>query len=203
MSPERPRIAGELRLRVTSSDDPASFESGFGPLANRWSRPLCALSKYYLPFYEKLREERLVPDDLDRVLLTLPAARLIYSKSHILYTLNDTFIVDFGTHKPTFSVITEQGVEVLKLPFFLDFRRTQRRTPYTGAYTNHPSFNTPMYWLFCRKCLGSTWTFNAPRPWRYKVRCVALSQDNHTCEMCYSPIRWISMLPKRRRALLR
>ena len=28
MSPEKPRIAGELRLRVTSSDDVASFESG-------------------------------------------------------------------------------------------------------------------------------------------------------------------------------
>ena len=37
MSPERPCIAGELRFRVTSSDNPASFEKWIGPLANGWS----------------------------------------------------------------------------------------------------------------------------------------------------------------------
>ena len=57
-------------------------------------------------------------------------------------------------------------------------------------------------WI-CRNCLGSTWTFgvDAPRPQRHKNHCVALSQDNHTCDMCYSPIRWPSLLPKGRRAL--
>ena len=100
-----------------------------------WSRPHYALSKYYLPLYEKLKEERLVSADLDRVLLTLPAARLIYSRSHILYTLNDTFILDFSILKPSFFVITEQGVESL----IVDFRGMYREscTLYTGAYTNH------------------------------------------------------------------
>ena len=43
MSPEKPRISGELRLRVTSSDDAASFESGSDLLQlddQPWSRAL-------------------------------------------------------------------------------------------------------------------------------------------------------------------
>ena len=90
------RIAGELRLRVAPSDDSASFESGSDlllPNGQSWSRPLYTVSKYYSLLYEKLREERLVPDDLDTVFSTLPSNRPIYSRS--LYTLNDTFIIDF------------------------------------------------------------------------------------------------------------
>jgi hypothetical protein len=71
MSPEKPRIAGNLRFRVTSSDDPSSFESGSDLLlvdGQPWSRPLHALPKYYLPLYDKLREEQLISDDLDKVL---------------------------------------------------------------------------------------------------------------------------------------
>jgi hypothetical protein len=71
-SPEKPRIAGELRFRVTSSDDPASFESGSDLLKSNgqpWSRPLFVVSRLYIPLYEKLREERLVPDDLDALFL--------------------------------------------------------------------------------------------------------------------------------------
>ena len=43
----KPRIAGELRLRVASSDDSASFESGSDLLrtdGQLWSRPLPVLS---------------------------------------------------------------------------------------------------------------------------------------------------------------
>jgi len=77
MSPEKPRIAGNLRFRVTSSDDPSSFESGSDLLlvdGQPWSRPLHALPKYYLPLYDKLREEQLVSDDLDKVLSNLFSA---------------------------------------------------------------------------------------------------------------------------------
>ena len=73
--PERPRIAGELRLRVATSDDHASFESGFDLLKSNgqpWSRSLFQISKYYIPLYKKLREDGLVPDDLDAVLSTFP-----------------------------------------------------------------------------------------------------------------------------------
>ena len=140
MSPEKPRIAGELRLRVTSSDDPASFESGSDLLRTDgllWSRPLYVLSKYFPFLYEKLREERFVPDDLDRALLTLPSVK-VNNRCQILHTLNDTIIIDFSIHKPSFFIITEQGVgNLLNRNVFVDTRRTVMRAPYTGTYTNH------------------------------------------------------------------
>ena len=61
-SQQRPRIAGELRLRVVPSDDPASFESESDLLrfnCQIWSRSLYMLSKYYIPLYEKLKEHDL------------------------------------------------------------------------------------------------------------------------------------------------
>jgi hypothetical protein len=139
--PEGLRIAGELRLRVTSYDDPASFDSGsdlMKPNGQLWSRPLCTLPINYQPVYEKLREEGLVPDDLDAVLSTLTSRIPKYRRNQLLYTMNDTFIVDFSSIVRDFWVITEQGVGML--PFtgpIHENREKNRRTPYTGAYTNH------------------------------------------------------------------
>ena len=140
MSPEKPRIAGELRLRVASSDDITSFESGSDlllPKGQTWSRPLYALSKHYGFLYKMLREDRLVPDDLDTILSSFPTKNMKYTRGRLLYTLNDTFIVDFSSQFSC-AVITEQGMEILHFykPFFggrgMNFCR-----PYTGAYTSH------------------------------------------------------------------
>jgi hypothetical protein len=139
VSPESPRISGELRLRVTSNGDPASFESGSDLLRTDglpWLRPLYALPKFFPPLYEKLREEQLVPEDLHRVLLTFPSLR--YHRSQILYTLTDTFIVDFSNYKMFVFVVTEQGMErIIFSKTFVDYRVKYKSTPYTGAYTNH------------------------------------------------------------------
>ena len=108
----KPSIAGELRLRLTSSGDPASFESGsdlLGTNGQPWSRPLPYLPRYYLPLYEKLREEELVSDGLDRVLSTLPSKFPSYRAPHRLYTLDDTFIIDFSCNRLYFHVITEKA----------------------------------------------------------------------------------------------
>jgi hypothetical protein len=142
MSPEKPRIAaGELRLRVTSSDGPASFESGSDLLRTDglpWSRPLYILSKHHPPLYEKLREEGFIPDDLDRVLAALPKRRIKYSRSQVLYTLNDTFIIDSLNPTVMLLVITEQGVESLRVQrMFLDRRPMDYGAPSTGADTSH------------------------------------------------------------------
>jgi hypothetical protein len=146
VSPERPRIAGELRLRVSSSGDPSSFESGSDLLRTDgvpWSRPLYVLSKYYLPLYEKLREELFVPDDLDRALLTLPSVPYKYRRSQIIYTLNDTFIVNFNMTHSTLFVITERGVEhQLFRNMFSDQRRMFSCPPYRGAH-KLPSLDIP------------------------------------------------------------
>ena len=138
MSPEKPRIAGELRLRVTPTDDPASFKSGSDLLFTNglpWSRPLCILPRLYPPLYEKLREERLVPDDLDTILSTLPTTSFKYRRTQLLYTLNDPFIVDFSSSDLAFFVITEQGIENIRfLRPFIDKRQMRHGPPYTGVH---------------------------------------------------------------------
>ena len=129
--PEKPLIAGEIRLRVATSDDPASFESGSDLMkinGQVWSRPLFVLPKFYIPLYDKLREELLVPDNLDAVLSTFPRRR--NCRSQLLYTLNDTFIVDFH-HRQEFTVITEQGMQTLRLDGLFS-EKQERITPYTG-----------------------------------------------------------------------
>ena len=136
MSPEKPRIAGELRLRVTSSDDPASFESGsdlLRPNGQLWSRPLLRVSKYYPSLYEKLREEGIIPDDLDTVLAAFPSK--IPANSRLFHTLNDTFLYDFGSKKFHFLAVTEQAAERVSLfDIMSDTRRhMQHSRPYTGA----------------------------------------------------------------------
>ena len=140
----KPRIAGELRLRVASSDNPASFATGLDLLkidGQLWSRPLLAISKYYSPLYAKLRQDGLVPDDLASILSTLPKAPR-YSHSQILYTLNDTFIIDFSIPDLSFPIITEQGRETLRFSSqFCDHRYSRQGRPYTGAYTHHCSQN--------------------------------------------------------------
>ena len=139
---ERPRIAGELRLRITSSDDPASFASGTDLLridGQPWSRPLIAVSKYLLLLYAKLREDRLVPDDLDSILSTFPPKKLKYSQSIVLYTLNDTFIIDLSIDTLIFSVITEQDLGTVYFRKQFVDQRDLHGAPYTGAYANHCS----------------------------------------------------------------
>ena len=139
---EKPRIAGELRLRLTSGDDIASFESGSDLLRTNgqpWSRPVYSLSQNYPPLYEKLREDGLIPDDLHRILSTFPPKNPKYRASRFSYTLNDPFIVDFSAIWLTLHFITEKGAESLSfLKLFSDPRKTMRDIrPYTGAYTSH------------------------------------------------------------------
>ena len=64
-----------------------------------WSRPLYSLSK---SLYEKLREDQLNPDDLDGVLATIPKNLIQYSRNNVLYTLNDTFILNVSHSTPYF-----------------------------------------------------------------------------------------------------
>ena len=112
MSLEKPPIVGELHFQVASSDDHASFESGLNllrPSGQIWSR---SLQKRYPLLYEKLREDQLVPDNLDTVLLALPSKNVSHRQSRILYTINDTFTVNFSSTELYF-FITCQGVEWL------------------------------------------------------------------------------------------
>ena len=137
-SPGRPRIAGEIRLRVASSDDYASFEIGsdlLGIDGRPWSRSLCTVSQCYIPLYEKLREEGFVPDDLNAVLSTF--TKVPTRRNQEIYLLNDPFIVDFTIRSPTFTVVTEQGMNRIHfIHSFVDCRT--RMLPYTGASKSSP-----------------------------------------------------------------
>lgn len=67
---ENPTFQG---LRVASSDDHVSFESGsdlLGKDGHPWMHPLYRLPQSY-SLYEKLREEKFVSDDFGRVLSPL------------------------------------------------------------------------------------------------------------------------------------
>jgi hypothetical protein len=136
--PGRPRIGGELRFRVTSSDDPVSFASGSDLLrmnGRPWFRPLYTVSRSHTSLYQKLREDGLVSDDLDSVLSSLPIKHLVFSIDHLLYSFNDEFIIDFGALEQTFSILTEKGL--VRASFraqFFDGRHLRRGRPYTGAY---------------------------------------------------------------------
>jgi len=148
ISPGKPRIAGELRLRVTSINDSASFESGsdvLRPDGRSWSRSIYYVSKYFPPLYQRLKEDGLIPDDLHKVLAALPSKLLL--DRQVLYTLNDTFIVDFSHNQTTLTIITERGgLQTLQLrKTFTDSRGRGCLRPYTGAYTNKsPSLGTPI-----------------------------------------------------------
>jgi hypothetical protein len=99
------------------------------------SRPLYVFPNYYKPLYEKLREYRLVPDDLDASLSTFTPRVPSYNRSQLLYTLNDTFqvIVDFNCSQ-YLSVITEQGMKSIRFDTpFVECRGGLRTLPYTGA----------------------------------------------------------------------
>jgi hypothetical protein len=137
----RPRIAGELRFRVISSDDP-SFASGSDLLRTNgqpWSRPLHILPQCYPVIYEKLREEGLIPDDLHAVLSAFPKKSSKYSRSQHLFTLHDPFIIDLNSSTRVLYMITEKGRE--RFPFrsiFSDQRLvrdgiTRDGIPYEGT----------------------------------------------------------------------
>ena len=85
------------------------------------------------PSVWKLREDGLVPDDLDAVLSTFPPE---VSRAQNFYSLNDTFIIDFSHIRLTFCIITEQVVGRLRFyGLVVEQRGTQTRRPaYTGAY---------------------------------------------------------------------
>ena len=57
--------------------------------------------------YEKLRQDQLIPDDLDGALATIPKNLIQYSRNSVLYTLNDTFILNVSHSTPYFFAVIE------------------------------------------------------------------------------------------------
>jgi hypothetical protein len=80
-----------------------------------------------------------LPDDWVTFLSTVPPKLLIRSKTQLLSTLNDPFIVDFSIRYVSLFAFTQQGIETLPFigPFIEERHGPTRISPYTGTYTNH------------------------------------------------------------------
>ena len=145
--PNRPRIAGEVRLRLTPANDPSTFEQGSdlcfidttnpnddSTLSQPWRRPLYSLATNLAtrPLYEKLIEDGFIPPDLDKAIQSLPKLRFMYSRCQFVHSINDTFILDLSSDWITIASISESGILPIQLlRQFRDFRINQN--PYTGS----------------------------------------------------------------------
>jgi hypothetical protein len=90
--PNRPRIAGEVRFRLTPTNDPSTFEQGTdlcfddtaydNTFTQTWKRPLYSLATNTStrPLYDKLIEEGIIPPELDKSIQSLPKLTFMYSR---------------------------------------------------------------------------------------------------------------------------
>ncbi|KAF8968796.1 hypothetical protein BDZ97DRAFT_1755085 [Flammula alnicola] len=135
--PNRPRIAGELRFRATSSDDPSTFATAKDfclPSGQVWTRPLFSVATQpaTYPLYQRLLQDGFVPPDLDKSLQGLPRLSIMYSRCQLLYDLQDTFLLDLSRQWHSLMVITEKKVvPIVWLRQFLDNRI--HIAPYKGT----------------------------------------------------------------------
>ncbi|CAA7262207.1 unnamed protein product [Cyclocybe aegerita] len=129
--PDRPRIAGELRFRLTESDDPSTFGSGkdirVSSTNEPWRRPLYSLAQnphaQTRPLYDQLVEQELVPSALAAALDKLPKLSLMYTRCRILHTLDDPFPLDLAANWQSMVAISEEGVgQISLLKQFRDHR---------------------------------------------------------------------------------
>jgi hypothetical protein len=140
----RPRIASELRLRLTPTNDASTFDQGkdlcftqpnpVGAVGHPWRRPLYSIAKHSgsRPIYERLVEEGLVSPELDKSIQSLPKLTFMYSRCQIVHSIYDTFILDLASDWITLVAITESGIAKIRiLRQFRDFRFD--KVPYSGT----------------------------------------------------------------------
>ena len=137
---DKPPIAGELRIRLTPSNDPTTFDQGNDLPTSQslinypWNRSLYTLAttKSLRPLYLKLLNENLVPISLDSAIQALPKLTFMYSRCQIIHTLNDPFILDLSAEWITLAAISQNGLETIRLlRLFMDHRIDQ--SPYSGS----------------------------------------------------------------------
>lgn len=147
--PHRPRISGELRLRLTPTSDPSTFPQGTDLCLSKhlnqndndapatvtpWRRPLysIATSSTLRPLYDKLRAEGLVSPTLASALRALPRLTIMYSRCQLVHALQDTFALDLSSDWITLVAMSEHGLaSVHLLRHFRDMRA--HVCPYTGV----------------------------------------------------------------------
>ncbi|KAF9049182.1 hypothetical protein BJ165DRAFT_1526545 [Panaeolus papilionaceus] len=121
--PDRPRISGQLRFRITPSDDPASFSYGYDlnqPTSRLqpWTLPLVCLiarkSKRHI--LSQLENDGLIDHSLVQSLNNnLHSLRKHDQRSHYLFTLFDPWEINFSNTRITLRAVTELGQGEIKL----------------------------------------------------------------------------------------
>lgn len=142
---DRPRISGEIRFRITPSDNPASFSHGYDlpqrPSKFRRQKPwfLSLLSipqrKSYNCILTQLESDGLITHNLAEVVRNVATLRPISAASHLLFTLSDPFEINYANSPViTFRAVTEQSQHEM---YF--------KTPHCGPWTRpRMKFNSGM-----------------------------------------------------------
>ncbi|KAG5638639.1 hypothetical protein H0H81_011358 [Sphagnurus paluster] len=135
--PSLPATAGEVRLRLTASNDPALFQSGTD-LANRYGHPWAIslpqlLDSGRAPLKERLILDKLVEPDFIRSLeiswINRPRA---HANIQCLHRLEDSFEVPLN-HSLRLRLITPHSIGVLFLPYI--FKTNEQLEGYLPVYT--------------------------------------------------------------------
>ncbi|KAF9029876.1 hypothetical protein BJ165DRAFT_1520240 [Panaeolus papilionaceus] len=121
----RPRISGQIRFRVTPSDDPASFPRGYDldttrtthPFPYPWNVSILNLvgGQHYTNLVSQLVSEGLVEETLVQSVRRLSSSRNITCGGNFIFTLSDPFDFNYlhNTHI-SFRAVTESGQGLFK-----------------------------------------------------------------------------------------
>ncbi len=135
-----PRLAGQLRFRITSSPDPASFSSGTDLQRNGvpWSKSLASMSRWNDGFdmlQHSLSRDNLVSEDtlsLCRRVASLPRR----NPPRILYAFGQPFYMKFGSKSAMHVIDTSNDTEDFIFVIWALPRRNNQRV-YPSTYRSH------------------------------------------------------------------
>ncbi|EIW62442.1 uncharacterized protein TRAVEDRAFT_42808 [Trametes versicolor FP-101664 SS1] len=112
LAPNAPALSGQVRFRITPTNDPALFSSGEDLLGTDhfpWRLPLISLAtrKNYAGLFRRLRDDGLLSEHVVRAISSLPpgTAQLNACFSRIVHALGQPFLLVFGQTRQSFYFI--------------------------------------------------------------------------------------------------
>lgn len=112
LSPNAPALSGQVRFRVTGTNDPALFSSGEDLLRSDylpWRIPVLSLPprKYYTALLRRLLDDGLVSEHVLRIASSLPpnSQQINGSSARMIHALGQLFLLRFGQTSQPFYFI--------------------------------------------------------------------------------------------------
>lgn len=112
LAPNAPALSGQVRFRITPTNDPVLFSSGEDLLGTDhlpWRLPLISLAtrKNYAGLFRRLRDDGLLSEHVVRAISSLPpgTAQLNACFSRIVHALGQPFLLVFGQTRQSFYFI--------------------------------------------------------------------------------------------------